>query len=288
MTCQTDSAAFLSALFERGESLCFSTAGLDTRTTRDWAQAIGTNFVSINPFRPGAPRRDLNVSVFRNILFEIDGRPLSEQADYFERELALPFTTKVFSGGKSLHYILSLAEPLRSIDEYSRLVKMLYSIADWSDPSNKNPSRFTRLGGVTRRENSSLQEVIEIRPRVTTEQLSMFLAEHESKLIEKELEEKEHLKGFTEVAPSELAPGSRGILTLRTKTFMSEGAKPGERNRSLFFAACDFKNNLYTQEEAMEQLLPAATELCGLSQFEATTAIASAFRTAPIRVRGNI
>ena len=107
------------------------------------------------------PRRaDINVSQFRNFVFEIDELPLEQQIKVIE-ECDINFTAIVYSGGKSYHCLICLEEGLggnhtqNGIDNYKTIwMRIAAKINATSvklgfgdkvvDPSCVNPSRFTR------------------------------------------------------------------------------------------------------------------------------------------------
>jgi len=144
------------------------------------------------------PRRaDLNVIKYRNFLFEIDCLSLEDQLKLFSAS-GIPFTTLVYSGGKSYHAILSLAEPLdlephlpESVAAYKHVWKRLaakidlagrklgfeYSVGESSfvDPACKNPSRFSRRPG-EQGEGRKLQELLFIKNRISADNFVSLLS----------------------------------------------------------------------------------------------------------------
>lgn len=153
-------------------------------------------FICLNPLSPeedyehhkrsyykrSQPRRsDLNVSEFRNFLFEMDGTPLQDQLNIFSG-CPLPFYRITYSGSKSYHAVLSVSGGCRltphvlgSVSQYKRLwAKLARHIDDYAkslgyslpgnaksfvDPSCKNPSRLTRMSDVLR-SNGELQKCV--------------------------------------------------------------------------------------------------------------------------------
>jgi len=58
------------------------------------------------------PRRaDINVSQFRNFMFEMDNESLEAQGKILE-SCGIPWTSIIYSGGKSYHVILSLLKDI--------------------------------------------------------------------------------------------------------------------------------------------------------------------------------
>lgn len=175
-----DLAAYLEAVFEPGETVGYVTEAWDKdgrwvpsgkgphdrtagellrdleRYGGDLAAAIGQPkpeagaWIRFNPL-DGAGVRNGNVAEFRHALVESDSLPVDKQVAII-RELRLPVTALVSSGGKSAHAIVRV--DARNYDEYRQRVDELYRICRENglalDTQNKNPSRLSRMPGVTR------------------------------------------------------------------------------------------------------------------------------------------
>ena len=110
--------SFFEVLFDQGEHSCFGNL---------YNKAIepiindSREFFCINPidpskdhdaavsalYDPEKPRRaDMNVVKFRNFLFEMDSVSLEDQMSIIEAS-EIPFSTIVYSGGKSYHCIMN-------------------------------------------------------------------------------------------------------------------------------------------------------------------------------------
>lgn len=174
---------YLKLLIDDGEGFC---AGNFYETKIKNCLDATPEFISINPlsnskdhayflneekYSEDRPRRaDLNVTSFRNFLFEIDVLPLDDQLKIFKSS-KIPFNSLVFSGGKSIHAILSLEDGLSldphtiiGVDSYkevwermaaqinreARILGYDPSVKSFVDSSCKNPSRFTRFPGFLR------------------------------------------------------------------------------------------------------------------------------------------
>lgn len=116
----------------------------------DWDEDVGA-WIRFNPL-DGVDCRDANVTSFRHALVECDNLPVGRQYAII-RKLELPLAALVFSGGKSLHAIVKIeADDFR---EYQKRVDFLYGICEKNglviDRKNRNPSRLSRLPGVTRK-----------------------------------------------------------------------------------------------------------------------------------------
>lgn len=183
---------YLETLFEAGENVGYVTASwekTDEKGTRWLPQKgcwdrtagqlieqlnqcngdIGAVLGDYNPeagawirFNPldGKGCKNENVTEFRYALVESDTTDL-EQQNAIIRELELPVACLVFSGKKSLHAIVKV--DAADYGEYRKRVDYLYTICQKNglkiDTQNKNPSRLSRLPGVTR--NGKKQYIID-------------------------------------------------------------------------------------------------------------------------------
>ena len=126
----------------------------------DWKPEAGA-WIRFNPL-DGKGVRNGNVTRFRYALVESDTIPVDEQIRKY-RALELPIAAMVHSGGKSVHAIVRVDAD--SPAEYSRRVDYLYRfLAEHGvpvDPQNRNPSRLSRMPGVTR--NGCRQRLLAVR-----------------------------------------------------------------------------------------------------------------------------
>lgn len=115
----------------------------------DWKTEAGA-WIRFNPL-DGEGVRNENVTSYRFALVESDSVPMEEQAAVY-RKLELPVAALVSSGRKSLHAIVHIDAP--DAQEYRKRVTYLYDyIASHGmkvDTQNRNPSRLSRMPGVTR------------------------------------------------------------------------------------------------------------------------------------------
>lgn len=124
---------------------------------------IGSVFGDTNPdvgawirFNPldGVGIKDANVTRFKYALVESDVVEIPTQYALMKK-LELPIKAVVHSGGKSLHAIVRIDAD--SIEQYRERVDFLYKVCGRHglemDRQNRNPSRLSRMPGVTRRGN---------------------------------------------------------------------------------------------------------------------------------------
>lgn len=121
-------------------------------TIGDYHKEAGA-WIRFNPV-DGEGVGNKNVTRFRYALVESDDMPIAEQNNRF-REWQLPIAMLVNSGGKSLHAIVKV--DAANAEEYRQRVNMLYNFLEEHgcsiDHQNSNPSRLSRMPGVTRGEN---------------------------------------------------------------------------------------------------------------------------------------
>lgn len=109
-------------------------------------------WIRFNPL-DGKGVKNENVTDFRYTLVESDNMPPDKQ-NAMIRELELPVAALVYSGGKSVHAIVRIEAG--SYEEYRKRVDYLYTILKKNgfelDTQNKNPSRLSRMPGITRKD----------------------------------------------------------------------------------------------------------------------------------------
>ena len=115
-------------------------------------------WIRLNPL-DGKGQSDRNVAVYRHVLIESDTLPKEEQERIY-RKYELPITCLVDSAGKSVHALVRIDAP--NEQEYRNRVNYLFRFLEQRgfpvDNSNKNPSRLSRMPGVTR--NGVTQELL--------------------------------------------------------------------------------------------------------------------------------
>ena len=126
-------------------------------TVGDWKPEAGA-WIRFNAL-DGKGVRNENVVKFRYALVESDVMPIDEQILMY-RKLELPIAALVHSGRKSVHAIVRV--DAESFEEYRKRVTFLYDfLASHGvkvDTQNRNPSRLSRMPGVTR--NGQAQKLL--------------------------------------------------------------------------------------------------------------------------------
>lgn len=238
---------FWKALFEPNERTCFATTVYDTNIDEVGRGHLkNEQYFCINPLT--GLRRDDNVAVFRNILLEFDTGTREEQS---KKIAYIPYTTLVWSGGKSHHAIISLETPPATRAEYDEIVRRIHARVPEADHSTKNPSRLSRTPFCRQRPE---QKLLDVKSRISGLVLHAWLGP----------------------APIELKteqPTRKSLgISVWTRYFLKYGSNPGQRNSDLFKAACDMLRHGYTQEEVQE----LAGEVLDLPYYEIKACVASA------------
>lgn len=193
------------------------------------------NFFCINPLTQFG-RKDTNVTCFRNILIEFDTIPAHEQ---WNLRYTIPYSTLVWSGNKSYHFIISLEEPCKDMKEYKELVKRIYDKLPGCDRSTANPSRLSRTPDAVR-DTGHKQTLMNVKYRITRSRLEDWLGP--------ELKTEE----YNPVIRAPMGLGKKRLLPTRVLAFIEYGANEGGRNRALFTNACELFRANYDKEEIIE------------------------------------
>lgn len=235
---------FWDILFDEGDYIFTARNVYGRETSADLTQ----QFFSINSIK--GLRKDENVTTFRNILLEFDqGSP----ADQLNALTDVPHSTLVWSGGKSHHAIISLAEPCKNCAEYDALVRRIYVQMPMVDRAVKNPSRLSRTPNAIR-DNGNVQHLVHIKNRISRAELDAWLGPEPEKLKTEQ-------------------PKLRSLaLSPWTRYFFLFGSVPGQRNADLFKAACDMFRHGYD----LTTIVDRAEEVLDLPRTEIVNTVRSA------------
>lgn len=190
-------------------------------TIGDWKPEVGA-WIRFNPL-DGQGVKNENVTRFTYALVESDTLPIAEQ-DVFFRKLELPIAVLVHSGGKSLHAIVKV--DAADYDEYRKRVEFLYDFLEKNgvtiDKQNRNPSRLSRLPGVTRNGNRQYIVATNIGRKSWTEWMDF------AEGVNDEMPDMETLAQYKDnppILPEELI---QGILRRGHKMLISGSSKAGK------------------------------------------------------------
>lgn len=221
--------------------------------------------IALNPIKGW--REDLNCIAFRNFLIEMDYGPLEEQLAYADK-IGLPYSAVVFSGNKSLHFLISLDQDLPSEEVWRLMAEWTLAIATAADQNTKNPSRQIRIPGAFREPGK--QQALYV-PTVKATKLADFaawLAKHpDAKPKPPEKREISGTADFSKIKPWVKKSLIKGIV----------GGKHG-RNKEWFAVACEFALAGYTEDEALDILTEYFSPERDFKEREWKTSIKSGFK----------
>ncbi len=125
-----------------------------------------------------------NIFTYRNILMECDEKGVDiEQQRYRIKQSGIPYSTVVFSGGKSSHHIISLEESLSSEEEYKAWFKAIeFGLSKYNfkaDSACKNPSRLSRTPEGFNIKDGNPQELLEVRSRIPNKDMLVWFKQHD-------------------------------------------------------------------------------------------------------------
>ena len=273
--------AFFQLVFEPNESTCFTNS-----VNGSWVYNIEHYrnkpcFFCINPLDPykdnnpvkvyhnkDVPRRaDDNIVAYRTFLVEMDKVPLAQQKKHI-KAIKMPYSTVVFSGGKSYHFLIVLEDPCQSLDEYKEYIKRIQRAVGLNlvDKSTKNPSRLSRYPGAYRQDKDQYQTLEYVGNRVSKQELEDWL------ISLRVYKQKPKANKPKRTIKDDELPSKSNLLPFTLK-FLANGAKEGERNQSLYRAACDYATCNFPIEKAIEDL----GNLSNLEENEVELCIESAY-----------
>ena len=136
------------------------------------------------------PREANSISTFRNLLIEMDDASLTpEQQIQIIEDSGLPYSAAVFSGSKSVHFIISLDEPVDDLENYKQLHASLVAAINHPavDYQTSSPAQWTHVPTFNRVKNgkSKQKKLLRIGNRIKAEDIQAFLEKHEDIINEK-------------------------------------------------------------------------------------------------------
>lgn len=190
-------------------------------TVGDWKPEVGA-WIRFNPVDGEGVKND-NVTRFRFALVESDTLPVAEQ-DILYRKLELPIAALVHSGGKSLHAIVRVDAD--NYEEYRKRVDFLYDFLEKNgvtiDKQNRNPSRLSRMPGVTRNGNRQYLAATNIGRKSWVDWLDFVEG------VTDELPDMEPLSVYKDNPPALPEELISGILRRGHKMLISGSSKAGK------------------------------------------------------------
>jgi len=258
-------AKLLNLMFKEGETICVSANkyGYHSISLLD-AQKEEVTLLSTK-FREGKPledclekvpsadlklvalnpivgwRLDENCVKFRNFLIEMDYGPLPDQLAYIKK-LEMPYSACVFSGGKSLHFLVSLETDLPDEKTWRKVAEWILGIVTLADQQTKNPSRSIRIPGAKRDE--SRQALVELRGFVPNGVLGAWLQRYPHLMPQEKVKvQYTGNKRFPQMKP-----------WMKRALLNGDFPKDLGRNATWFSIACEFVLKGYSQDECEDIL----------------------------------
>lgn len=191
---KSETIKFLDLLFDSNESICVSpnkyayysiplskfkegsVTLINSKKDLYTYRSDRMELVAINPINGW--RTDQNVTALRSFLVEIDKGSLKDQLEYI-KSLKMPYSACVFSGGKSLHFAITLDSPIGDIETYKYVAKWILKIASEADQQTINPSRSIRVPGIMRLNTKNEQRLVELKGRISLDKLNLWLSDYE-------------------------------------------------------------------------------------------------------------
>ena len=275
--------SLLRLLFDPGESICVSDSQFAYHSipleniNKEKIELISPNekvpvkqcnssdliLCSINPIN--GFRLDSNVTAFRSFLIEMDIGDIKSQLNTIAH-YGVPFSAQIWSGGKSVHTVITLDEDLPDEKSYRLLGKWIFNIITYADKACANPSRMVRLPGVYR-EPGKKQRLIKINKRVTHEELMYWLNQY--KHLQPVIKVKPKVEGTADY--SRLSPWAR--VMLEKGIVFREG-----RNKTWFALAVDCAKAGFSEDDTVVLLGTKFQEESDFKEKEWLTSIKSAFK----------
>jgi hypothetical protein len=229
-----------------------------------FVDSVNLNLVALNPIK--GFREDLNCTAFRNFMVEMDMGPLAQQLQYIKAS-GMPYSAVIFSGSKSLHFLISLDTDLPNESIWRLFAEWTLNIVPLADPLTKNPSRSIRIPE-SYREPDKLQKLVEFHGPVKLDDFANWLRKwpsakpvvSEKKKIKPGEFDKTKVKGWVIKALDKGIDRSKG------------------RNAQWYAIACEFALAGYTEDGTMAILGDYFSPDRDFKEREWKTTIKSAFK----------
>jgi len=232
-----------------------------------------SEFFCINPLIEQGPMTLDNVACYRNILVECDKYSIETQFEYVTRSIDMPYTTCTYSGGKSLHFVIRLADGCKDEQEYNEMARMVFAVVKRCDTVNVNPNRLTRLPEALRYRNDPqegfawvLQSLISVKKQeITKADLINWAQGTDAKAYNRWLADEMDVK--RSLLAKEVEPMVVEYLSATTQQLVFHGAiVPGRgRHEALQKAAAEMLIKGYPIEK-IETYLYQAQDKIGLER----------------------
>jgi len=283
-----DALKLVSLMFEPGESVCLSPnkfaylSVTQDKLLNDTIYLTSNNgkinrgypsksmsLLSLNPVR--GSREDVNVVGFRSFLVECDDIPLEEQLDYIN-STGLPYSACIFSGNRSLHFLVTLSEDLPDLNTYRFYARWIVGAIEKADKNTVNPTRGIRIPDHVR-DTGKIQKLIKIGRRIDKSELDDWLSGFMDKKPSLETE-KVRVKPEHPIDVSGLPRWIQNAIEIGPKIL------PDGRNRTWFILSLRLAEHGWSYEQIIDILDPVFTPEYDFDRREWERAIESGVKTA--------
>lgn len=233
---------FLDLLFNEGETICVTSGNygahsieqseigpvinLKTPNKQFTISEDDIQLVGINPIK--GFKTDNNVTAYRNFMLELDDGTIAQQIKYI-KDSGIPYSACVFSGNKSMHYVIALTQGY-SESIWRFVNQWILNILKAADQQNKSPSRGVRFPGNKRKNGAKKMQVLkELHGRITQSDLNNWLAKFPDKKPRIEAPPVENYGTF-------ISEGELPAFIVAMLKNLQQGVQP-ERNKSWFRAS---------------------------------------------------
>lgn len=219
---------------------------------------------ALNPIK--GYREDANCTSFRSFLVEMDAGPIPEQMAYIKK-FEMPYSAAIFSGNKSVHFLITLDKDLPSESVYRTFSEWILGIVTLADPNTVNPSRSIRIPGAYR--DGKQQSLMEFHGVVKTETLAAWLSRYPGA----KPKEKQKRRVVSDT------PDIEGVKDWVAKALF-DGIKPPNRNKQWFTIAVEFALSGFSEDDTLDVLRPFYEPERDFKEKEWENTVVSAFKYA--------
>lgn len=208
----------------------------------DYCGSDEITLVAINPIR--GQRNDQNATAYRNFLVELDYGPLEQQQAYVDR-MKMPYSAAVFSGSKSLHFLISLDTDIPNEKIWRQYAEWTLKIMTMADQQTKNPSRSIRVPGALRKDSGKHQTMWSYRGPVSIKDFKAWLELHP--------DDKPKERTFDPVKKEFNKVASFDTLKLWVREALNRGITKN-RNYTWFLIGCEFSRGGFSLDGTLQIL----------------------------------
>ncbi len=227
-------------------------------------------YAGANPRKAKGGKDAASVTLARSLFVDFDGITPTEAMNRIMSQ-GLPTPTIVVASGNTIgaHAYWRLTQAITDMGEWTARQKELIRVLN-SDPAIHDPPRIMRLPGT-----DNVKRGAECVLLYAGEERYELQTIREACAVEQAGDDRSIANDIANIGRKPNPGGLEG-LSRRTLMFLHAGAPEGERNHSLFAAACDYAGCGVPQAQAEADLLSAGAR-CGLTDQEILSCVRSAY-----------